>query len=600
VRSLYRKILACLSRSERRRFRRIYSLTIGSSFLEVLGVSSIMPFIAVLSNPGLMDSNRALHALRQLLPHLSISQFTLALGIFALTMVLVSNAVLGLTNWKLMEFTYGLAHSISSRLLARYLHATFARYVLTNTADAKKNVLDEVVQTVNSATVPFMQALAKLPVVVMIVALVIAADPRLAPLAICFIGGLYWAVYALLRAVLTRIGRDRVHSNEQRFRAAHEVLDAFTDIRILAKGDHYQRLYDDASYRFARAQALSMTLSITPKYAMEALAFGGILLIAIYMLATGHSLAAALPIITLYAVAAYRLMPSLQIIFAGLSKARFAEPGLDLLLAELRRPPDSTDSSARTSAATHRVYLRHELRLRNVSYAFPGQAEARLHSISLSIPARTILGIAGPTGSGKSTIANIILGLLPPSSGTVEIDGQPLTAATVPAWQRSLGYVSQQIYISDASVAENIAFGVSSQEIDYRLVEAAAKAANIHDFVTSEMPAGYATIVGDRGARLSGGQRQRIAIARALYRDPDVLVFDEATSALDTATEGAVMDALNSLATHKTVILIAHRLNTLRHAHSIVVLDNGRIIDLGRFDELVARGCLNFPPDNKT
>jgi ATP-binding cassette, subfamily B, bacterial PglK len=226
-----------------------------------------------------------------------------------------------------------------------------------------------------------------------------------------------------------------------------------------------------------------------------------------------------------------------------------------------------------------------------VHYRYPGASRPALQNVSFDVEACTTVGIVGATGSGKTTLVDIVLGLLRPESGVIRVDGEVLEDQSVRHWQRSLGYVPQQIFLSDDSIAANIAFGLGGKDIDMAAVERAAKVANLHDFVVNELPEGYQTTVGERGVRLSGGQRQRIGIARALYRDPDLLIMDEATSALDNVTERAVMEAVHNLGRQKTIILIAHRLSTVRNCDRIFLLEHSELIASGTYDELVAQNA---------
>jgi ABC-type multidrug transport system fused ATPase/permease subunit len=301
---------------------------------------------------------------------------------------------------------------------------------------------------------------------------------------------------------------------------------------------------------------------------------------------TSAGLQGALPVIALYAFAGYRLMPALQQLYVHITQLRFAGPALDNLHQDLLglAPPATQDPDL----ATAPLELRRAITLANITYAYPNAQRPAVQDLSLAIPAFSTIGLVGTTGSGKTTTVDIILGLLQPRSGQVAIDGTPITPENRRAWQRSLGYVPQQIYLADDTVAANIAYGMPPDRIDQQALEHAARVANLHDFVTQEMPKGYATLVGERGVRLSGGQRQRIGIARALYHQPQVLILDEATSALDNLTEQAVMDAVHALGHKITIILIAHRLTTVRECDRIYLLDKGRLTGQGTYEELLA------------
>jgi ABC-type multidrug transport system fused ATPase/permease subunit len=258
---------------------------------------------------------------------------------------------------------------------------------------------------------------------------------------------------------------------------------------------------------------------------------------------------------------------------------------LDKLVDDMQRNRANAETPARSAAVPLRLTER--LELEGMRYAYPKSERGALDGLDLAIDARTTVGIVGGTGAGKTTTVDVILGLLAPQAGELRVDGVPVTEANRRGWQNAIGYVPQSIFLTDDSVAANIAFGLPADEIDHAAVERAAKIAELHNFVMDELPEGYATQVGERGVRLSGGQRQRIGIARALYHDPDVLILDEATSALDNLTEKAVMDAVHNLGHAKTIILIAHRLSTVRDCDMIFMLERGRVVARGSYDELL-------------
>jgi ABC-type multidrug transport system fused ATPase/permease subunit len=319
--------------------------------------------------------------------------------------------------------------------------------------------------------------------------------------------------------------------------------------------------------------------TVLPRFAFETIAFGAILLIAVYLIAMRRDMSAVIPVISLYAFAGYRMMPAFQHIYAGITQIRFHSGALDLLSEDLARtaplPPESTPA----------LPFQREIVLRDVSFAYP-QTSAALRTVSLSIRANTTVAVVGASGAGKTTLIDVLLGLLRPQTGDIRVDGVDIDNSNVRAWQRNIGYVPQQIYLVDDSVAANIALGVPPEHIDRAAVEHAARIANLHDFIIGSLPNHYDTVIGERGIRLSGGQRQRIGIARALYADPSVLVLDEATSALDGVTESAIMEALGALAHKKTIVIIAHRLSTVEKCDVIYLMNEGRVVGQGSFAAL--------------
>lgn len=333
---------------------------------------------------------------------------------------------------------------------------------------------------------------------------------------------------------------------------------------------------------YAQHNALATVIGQMPRFALEAIAFGGMLLMVLYLMAQSGNFTSALPIITLYAFAGYRLMPALQQVYSAFTQLRFGLPALDSLHAEfMSLKPTQPDSKQDA------IQLKKAITLNNIQYCYPNALQPTLKNLSLTIPAKYTVGLVGATGSGKTTIVDLILGLLDAQVGALKVDGQTINENNKRAWLRTIGYVPQHIYLADDTVAANIAFGLEAKDIDQAAIERAAKIANLHDFVHNELPQQYQTTVGERGVRLSGGQRQRIGIARAMYHNPKVLILDEATSALDNLTEQAVMEAVYNLGHEITIILIAHRLSTVKACEIIFFLDKGVLQAQGSFDELM-------------
>jgi ABC-type multidrug transport system fused ATPase/permease subunit len=320
---------------------------------------------------------------------------------------------------------------------------------------------------------------------------------------------------------------------------------------------------------------------------MEVIAFGGIISVVLYLLASARGFQDALPIIGLFAFAAYRIMPALQNIFASITTIRFYVHSLDVLYEDIYSFEDKSYTTTYSKKKFPPLNLKKELKLEEISFSYPGTRKPVIDNLNLKIYSNTSVAFVGKTGVGKTTIADIILGLLRPSSGRILIDGVEITDENLHEWQKNLGYIPQDIYLLDDTVTRNIAFGVPDEKIDMNIVKSAAQIANIHNFVIEELSNGYQTVVGERGVRLSGGQRQRIGIARALYHNPGVLILDEATSALDGSTENEVFEAINNIARTKTLIIIAHRLTTVRDCDVIYILKDGKMVGQGRYKELM-------------
>jgi ABC-type multidrug transport system fused ATPase/permease subunit len=579
------KILALLSPSERRRGLLVLGMVIVMAFLEIVGVASVMPFLAVLSRPEMIDENPLLSWSYGISGVESVNGFLFILGVGAFSLIVFGAVFRIVTKYAMYRFTEMRRHSIGSRLLGVYLRQPYGFFLNRHSDDMAKSILSEVDQLVVHVLTPGFNILANSVVAFAIVLFLIVVDPMLALIVGSTIGGCYAMIYLGVRGLLGRIGRDRTVANRQRFTSAGEAIRGIKDIKLLGREDIYLRRFSEPSRRFAGHQAVSMTAAEVPKYLIEAIGFGGILGLALYLMIMRDGIDQVLPLLGLYAIAGYRLLPAAQHIYAGVSKLRFGMAAVDEVYSDIVLQKNRQE---RLPTVPEPLVPSISIALEDVSYIYPGGTKGALCDINMVIPVGMTVGIIGGTGAGKTTAVDLLLGLLSPTSGALKVDGVPIADGEVRAWQRSLGYVPQDIFLFDASIMENIAFGVDVQDIDIEAVERAAKAAQLHDFITKDLPMGYSTGVGERGVRLSGGQRQRIGIARALYYDPPVLVLDEATSALDTATEVAVMEAVRSLRGRKTIIMIAHRLTTVEQCDRIFLLKDGKVQAEGDYGSLYA------------
>jgi ABC-type multidrug transport system fused ATPase/permease subunit len=371
------------------------------------------------------------------------------------------------------------------------------------------------------------------------------------------------------------------------------MLEAFGGIKELKVNGfekEYIKRFSIPAKTFAFNQAASTVISEMPRFILESIMFGGLILIVLYLMAQSGSFTDVIPLITLYAFAGYRLMPAAQQMYGSISKLSFVKPVLDSMYNELKELNSSNlQNFNEIKAPNDRNILecRKEIILKNVIFSYPNNSRTALKNINLKISANTIIGLIGVTGSGKTTIVDVILGLLQPQNGNLEVDGQKITQDNCKLWQKTIGYVPQNIFLSDDTIASNIAFGINNENINQEAVEQAAKKAAIHEFIVNELPQKYKTIIGERGIRLSGGERQRIGIARALYSNPSVVIFDEATNALDNKTEKKVTDAISKIGNNCTIILIAHRLETVKNCDMIYLLEKGEIKDQGKFEKLI-------------
>lgn len=588
-----RMLFDLLDRRDRRRFYYLLLVLIMVAAIEMAGIASIMPFMAVVTNPGVIHSNHWLSSIFQGLRFESDQNFLIFLGFSVLALLVGGNLIKAFSTWLTLRYHNELNYLLARRLLARYMSRPYAFFLNRNTSELGKNVLSEVRNVIIGVLSPATIIVSSTLVTIAILTLLIIVDPLIAAAIATVLGGAYTIVYLLVRQKLVVIGREQIKANAEKYKAAAEGLGGIKDLKILGRELTFLNRFSVYAKIHERNNVMAGLMSQIPRYALEIIAFGGILVVVLYLISKGREATNMVPLLALYAFAGYRLMPALQQLFGAFSLLRQSAPSLELLHNDFAVTDNGDNEEIDpelqlTASSSHGICLPFEkkLVLRNISFQYEGATESALNNLNIVIEQNTSVGLVGPSGCGKTTTVDLILGLLKPSKGELLVDNVVLDRKNLSCWQQNLGYVPQQIYISDDTIARNIAFGVPNEEVDMQAVYHAASLANLKDFVEKELPDGFETEIGERGIRLSGGQRQRIGIARALYRDPAVLVMDEATSALDGITEENVMDAVRNLSRKKTIILIAHRLTTVKDCDSIYLLDHGSVVAYGSYEQL--------------
>jgi len=500
--------------------------------------------------------------------------------------VMLGLAVKAAGTYASIRFSTMRGYTVSSRLLAAYLSQPYPWFLERNSAELGKNVLNEVDGLVSRVIQPCLKLVSNALLVLAILAFLLLVDP----LVTLFSGGVlglgYGLIYLRFRGRLHRLGEVMMDAFENRFLVAQEATGGIKDVKLMGLEETYVKSYGAAALTAARSGTTLGVMAELPRFVLEAITFGTMLaLILILLVKSGGNVTEIVPTLGVIAFSTMRLLPSLQTIYHSLVSIRGASAILDTIVADIAATP-ALPISGDDGAVP--LKLERALELSKVGFAYASAERPTLRGVDLVIPARTTVGIVGGTGAGKTTLVDLILGLLAPDSGEIRVDGTVVTDANRRSWQKTLGYVPQSIYLTDDTIVGNIAFGVPKDEVDMAAVERAARIAALHDFVLSDLPQGYDTFVGERGVRLSGGQRQRIGIARALYRDPTLLIMDEATSALDNITERVVMEAVSRIRADKTIILIAHRLTTVKTCDTIFLMERGRLLAQGSYDELLA------------
>ncbi|MGV2950191.1 ABC transporter ATP-binding protein [Acinetobacter sp. AGC35] len=544
-----------LSSLDKRKVIYVFILVMGMAFIESVGVVSIMPFLAVLSNPNMTESNHYLHLLYDFTGATNKQNFIIYLGFISLFIVICSTVLKILTQYAVNRFASLQRHYFSTRLLKIYLQQNYEFFIQRNSTNLVKNILSEVDQLIWTMILPALTLMSYGVVLFSMVGILLLYDPLMAIATALVLGLFYVAIYMLVRKKLTQIGQEFTQANKERYQTCQEAVAGIKDVMINNAKQGYIDQFEQSSRVFARHIATRDTLGQVPLNIIETVGYSCLIGLAMILVVSGKEVSHILPVLGLYGFAAYRMLPAAQNMYRSISQIKFSEQVLAVLQPEFLLEKNSIEKQLEVKL----LKFENSIRLENIKFAYPNRSENPvLEGFNLEIKKNSSLGIMGKSGCGKSTLMDILLGLLKPQEGKIYIDDVELTAENITGWRNIVGYVPQFIYLADKSIAENIAFGVPKSQIDFEQVKKVAKLAQIDDLIMNNLKGGYNEIVGERGVMLSGGQRQRIGIARALYKDPQVLFMDEATSALDSQTKKLINKEIIMLKKYVTIVSVTH------------------------------------------
>lgn len=584
---LVRNIFALLTPAQKRRFFYLQFLVVAMSVIEIFGVASIIPFMTLVGDMDQLKQDTIIAQMYQASGIASESEFVFLLGLGVLIMLFISSVLSMFTIWRLLMFANKIGMEIADRLYSHYLKQDWLFHASGSSAQLTKKIATEITRVIAGILMPLMHMNAKIVFSLLMSISLFLYDPKVAITGLSVFATAYFFLFRIVRTRLYRNGLTLSEVNERRFRLMNEGFGGIKDILLLGRDSNLINNFYETGLKFAYSNGNNATLSQVPRYFMELVAFGSMILLILYLLAN-HSgnLGIILPILSVYALASIKLLPSLQQIYTSFAIIRANIAAFESIKDDL------TDSvpTKKTPMATNFNYLspKKNISLENVSFQYPGKQDLAIVNANISIEANSLVGIVGPSGSGKSTLIDILLGLIKPNQGQLKIDNTIVNNENRRSWQNTIGFVAQSIFLSEGTIAENVAFGVPDDQINLNQVEQALKLAHLTELVR-DLEDGIHTKVGERGVMLSGGQRQRIGIARALYHRAEVLIFDEATSSLDGITEKMIMEAIHDFSGKKTIILIAHRLKTIEKCDNIFFIDQGRIVDQGTYQELIER-----------
>lgn len=578
---LIRRLWGHLSQRRRRQIGLLMCLMLISAFAEVLSIGAVLPFLAVLAAPEKVFANPIVAGFVQNWGIASAADLMLPITIVFATLTLLSAGIRMLLLWVSTRLAYVICSDLSLEVYRR----TLFQPLLVHTERNSSTVISGITDKVLASSIVLQQLLtliSSMLVLVAIMSALLVINPIVALTVFLIFGTSYGIITLLFRKRLKRNAQFLALGSTQMIKAIQEGLGAIRDVLLDGTQKIFCDIYRRADYPLRRAEGNNIIIGGSPRFAIEAL---GMVLIAIFAYSLSRQsggLSSALPILGALALGAQRMLPALQQSYAAWSNIMGNQASMAETLDFLDQPlPADVLQPAPAPMPFSKV-----INFAAVSFRYGSNKPWILDGLDISIAKGSRIGLVGSTGSGKSTTLDLLLGLVEPTQGQILVDGQPITGGHLRAWQRNIAHVPQSIYLSDSTVAENIAFGVRQEDIDMEQVKKAAQQARIAEFIENNAD-GYNALVGERGVRISGGQRQRIGIARALYKQPTVLVFDEATSALDNFTEKEIMEAIEGLSRDITIVIVAHRLSTVRSCDTIIELGGGNVIAQGSYEYLL-------------
>lgn len=562
----------------------VFLLMIFASIAEIVSLGSIVPFLGALTSPDWVWGHSAAQPIIKIIGLTEPKDLLLPMTVlFAITAV-ISGVVRLILQWALARLSHAIGADFSISIFQRTLYQPYSVHVARNSSEIIAGIASKADKVVYEAVLPCMVILSSCLLLIAIMATLIALEPIIAFGAFAGFGGIYLLVATFTKKKLAIYSSTISYEQNRVVKVLQEALGGIRDVLIDGTQRIYCKVYRNADLPLRRAAAGVVIMIAAPRYAIEGIGMAFIAILAYKFASSAAGAQGAIPMLGALALGAQRLLPVLHQAYASWTSMRGGQSSLADTLNLLEQPlPDYVDEEAKKPEP---ISFKRDIVFSKVSFSYVQNGQLVLSNLDMVIPKGSRIGIIGGTGSGKSTLLDIFMGLLQPTSGTMLIDGQQIDVRNHRSWQCHISHVPQAIFLADTSVAENIALGVPVESIDMKRVQEAARKAQVANVIES-WPEGYNTFVGERGVRLSGGQRQRIGIARALYKNADVIVFDEATSALDSATETAVMDAVESLSSELTILIVAHRLSTLKGCSEVIELGGGAIKRIGSYAEVV-------------
>ena len=581
------KLFNLLTPIQQKQFYYLQILIILMSFAEIFGIASIIPFMSLVGDMSQIEENATIKSFYILSGVNTESEFLILVGVLVLCALLISSLISMFTIWKLSMFANKVGVEISDRLYSYYLKQDWLFHASGSSSALIKKIANETQRVTGAVIMPLMLMNAKFLLSLLLATSIFIYDPVVAIIGLSIFGVTYFIIYKIIKIRLIKNGQAVSDVAEKRFRLMNEGFGGVKDILLLGRDNDFINRFNQSGNIFARSQGENQALSQMPRYFMELVAFSSMIMLVLFLIINNNGdLGIILPVVSVYILASFKILPALQAIYSSVTKIRGNIAAFESIEKDLTDSMKTIYEHYNEDLSI--IKFNKDISLHDITFNYPGKDKPILNKFNINIPVNSLIGIVGPSGAGKSTLIDILLGLIEPQNGCLKVDDVIINDSNQRSWKNTIGFVAQNIFLSEGTIAENVAFGIPGDKIDYTQVKKVLDLAYLTDFIES-LENGISTSVGERGIQLSGGQRQRIGIARALYHEAQVLVFDEATSSLDGVTEKYIMKAINNFSGKKTIILIAHRLKTVKNCDKIFFIDNGKVMDSGTYLELIEK-----------
>lgn len=583
------EFFSLLTSSQRRRFYTLQILVIIMTFAEVASIFSITPFMAIVGDPSLLQKENFLGTLYIKSNLASPYEFIFYLGFIVLGILMISAFISIFITWRLAIFSTKIGVEIGDSLYSHYLNQDWLFHTRGSSSNFTKKISTDTDRLTTEFILPLMYLNSRLCLTLIVVLILLIYDPFVFTICLIIFSGGYFFIFKIAQTKLEINNKNISNMFLERYKLMNSGFGGIKEVLLMGKSSNFIKLFTTAGNKLAYSQGVNKAIALVPRYFIELMGFTFLISLVLYLISKSQGvlfLTSILPILSIYAIAGIKLLPALQQIFGAITTIKGNLSAYESIREDLINI--NTDAAQKVEA-NQQVWSKHnEISLKNITFNYPDKKSFAIENVSLIIKPNTTVGFVGKTGSGKSTLIDAIIGLIKPQQGEITIDGTPLIKQNLRTWQNKIGIVPQTIFLTEGTIAENVAFGIPHDLIKHEQVKKVLKLAHLEEWV-SGLENGIHSKVGERGMQLSGGQRQRMGIARALYNEADVLVFDEATSALDGITEKAIMNAIHDFTGKKTLIMIAHRLTTVQKCDQIFIMNKGSIVDSGTYQQLLKK-----------